>query len=119
MFCFTGAENSDDEGIRGGYNSGTDDERSNDAFSNLRARSRSPVHTTTSTTTIEKLNDDENSTGIDNKRSKYDMSETDTSGDEDPITDEEFQEVFVFQLKIVDCESFRLVSFRSKCPFVK
>jgi len=81
-----GNELSDDEG-RGGYNSGTDDERSNDAFANLRARSTSPVHTTTAT-----LND---MTHVENKRSISMLSDTDTSGDEDQFMDDEVHEIQV------------------------
>jgi hypothetical protein len=87
QFFFKGQEHSDDEGIRGGYNSGTDDERSNEAFANLRARSTSPVHTT------EKLNDLEHGFNGDHKRSRSTMSDTDTSGDEDQFMDDEVQEV--------------------------
>jgi len=82
-----GIEHSDDEGGRGGYNSGTDDERSNDAFANLRARSTSPVHTTAT------LNDAEHITTGDNKRSRNTMSDTDTSGDEDQFMDDEVHEI--------------------------
>lgn len=85
-----GNEQSDDEGSRAGYNSETDDERSNDAFINLRARSRSPVHTNATTA---KLNDIENPETRENKRSKYAMSDTDTSGDEDLLMDDEVREV--------------------------
>jgi hypothetical protein len=81
---FEGQEHSDDEGARPGYNSGTDDERSNDAFANLRARSTSPIHTTT------KLNDLEHGRNGENKRV---MSDTDTSGDEDQFMDDEVHEV--------------------------
>lgn len=85
---FQGNENSDDEAIRVGYNSGTDDEHSNDAFANLRARSRSPMHTTT------KLNDIENVTVIgENKRTRTPMSDTDTSGDEEQFMDDDVHEV--------------------------
>lgn len=76
-----GREHSDDEGVRAGYTSGTDDERSNDAFANLRARSTSPVHTTTT------LNDAEN------KRTRLPTSDTDTSGDEDQYMEDEVHEV--------------------------
>jgi len=81
-----GNELSDDEG-RGGYNSGTDDERSNDAFANLRARSTSPVHATTAT-----LND---MTHVENKRTISMLSDTDTSGDEDQFMDDEVHEIQV------------------------
>jgi hypothetical protein len=81
---FQGQEHSDDEGVRAGYNSGTDDERSNDAFANLRARSTSPIHTTT------KLNDEING---DRKRARSTMSDTDTSGDEDQFMDDEVHEM--------------------------
>ncbi len=84
---FQGNEHSDDEGVRGGYNSGTDDERSNDAFANLRARSTSPIHTT------EKLNDHDHLTNGDNKRTRSNMSDTDTSGDEDQFMEDEVHEV--------------------------
>lgn len=77
-----GHEHSDDEIVRLGHQSETDDERSNDAFANLRARSRSPMHTTTMT-----LNDG------DSKRSKHVMSDTDTSGDEDQYMEDEVHEV--------------------------
>lgn len=83
LIDFQGQEHSEDESIRGGYNSGTDDERSNDAFANLRARSTSPMHTTAI------LNDDEDN----NKRSRSAMSDTDTSGDEDQFLEDEVQEV--------------------------
>jgi len=83
-----GNEHSDDEG-RGGYNSGTDDERSNDAFANLRARSTSPVHTTTTATTTS-LND---MTHGENKRTINALSDTDTSGDEDQFMDDEVHEI--------------------------
>ncbi|UJR29157.1 hypothetical protein I4U23_010371 [Adineta vaga] len=82
-----GHDHSDDEGVRPGYNSGTDDERSNDAFANLRARSRSPIHTTTS------LNDDEHSNTGEHKRSRNVMSDTDTSGDEDHYMEDEVHEI--------------------------
>ncbi|CAF2025940.1 unnamed protein product [Rotaria magnacalcarata] len=82
-----GDDHSDDEGIRAGYNSGTDDERSNDAFANLRARSRSPLHTTAT------LNDVENITAGENKRTINTMSDTDTSGDEDQFMDDEVHEI--------------------------
>ena len=89
--CFVGdmrysvevGEQSDDDAGRAGYQSGTDDERSNDAFANLRARSRSPVHTTAP------LNDMEHSAHAEQKRARTAMSDTDTSGDEDlPIEDQ-------------------------------
>jgi len=72
-----GNDHSDDEGVRPDYNSGTDEERSNDAFANLRARSRSPVHTTAT------LNDAEHGITGENKRTRSATSDTDTSGDED------------------------------------
>ena len=75
-------DHSDDEIVRLGHQSETDDERSNDAFANLRARSRSPMHTTTTT-----LNDN------DSKRLKHAMSDTDTSGDEDQYMEDEVREV--------------------------
>ncbi|CAF0867146.1 unnamed protein product [Rotaria sp. Silwood1] len=82
-----GSEHSDDEGNPAGYNSGTDDERSNDAFANLRARSRSPVHTTAT------LNDDEHMNTGENKRTRSTMSDTDTSGDEDQFMEDEVHEI--------------------------
>lgn len=82
---FKGQEHSEDESVRAGYNSGTDDERSNEAFANLRARSTSPMHTTAS------LKDYENNG--ENKRSRSAMSDTDTSGDEDQFLEDEVQEV--------------------------
>ena len=85
--CIEGQEHSDDEGIRGGYNSGTDDERSNEAFANLRARSTSPMHTTAS------LNDQDYENNRENKRTRSAMSDTDTSGDEDQFVEDEVQEV--------------------------
>jgi len=75
-------EQSDDEGSRSECQSGTDDERSNDAFANLRARSTSPIHTTTS------LNDMKYQTNGDKKRDRNAMSDTDTSGDEDQFMDD-------------------------------
>jgi hypothetical protein len=86
-YFFEGNEHSDDEGVRAGYNSGTDDERSNDAFANLRARSTSPIHTTTA------LKDAEHLTTGDDKRTRNVMSDTDTSGDEDQFMDDEVHEV--------------------------
>lgn len=77
----------DDEVIHAGYHSGTDDERSSDAFANLRERSRSPVQTTAS------LNDLDRSPGGAGKRSKYATSDTDTSGDDEPFVDDEVQHV--------------------------
>lgn len=118
MIVFAGAEHSDEERGRTGYHSGTDDERSNEAFANLRARSRSPVHTTTATTTTTtKLNDEENSTEVEKKRTRYAMSDTDTSGDEDPITDDEVHEVLDRLSRLRPKES--RLAFRSKCPFGK
>lgn len=90
-----GQEHSDDEGVRAGYNSGTDDERSNEAFANLRARSTSPLHTTTM------LNDVEHGIDGDNKRARSTMSDTDTSGDEDQFMEDEVQEVFRRELFVV------------------
>jgi len=82
-----GDEHSDNEVIQSdGMQSGTDDERSNDGFANLRARSTSPIHTTTT------LNDMDNPTNSGNKRSHDTLSDTDTSGDEDPMTDDEINE---------------------------
>ncbi len=89
---FQGNEHSDDEGVRVGYNSGTDDERSNDAFANLRARSTSPVHTTTA------LNDNEHTTNGENKRTRSTMSDTDTSGDEDQYMEDEVHEVIKLRI---------------------
>lgn len=85
-------EHSDDEGSRSEYQSGTDDERSNDAFANLRARSTSPVHTTAS------LNDMKYKTNGDNKRDRSAISDTDTSGDEDQFMDD--NEVHEIQIPI-------------------
>lgn len=99
---FQGQEHSDDEGVRAGYNSGTDDERSNDAFANLRARSTSPIHTTT------KLNDEING---DRKRARSTMSDTDTSGDEDQFMDDEVHEVMK-RLNFFVC-----IDFLSRCKF--
>ena len=80
-------EHSDDDAVRVGYQSATDDERSNDAFVNLRDRSRSPVHTTAP------LNDRESSSHHDQKRARTVMSDTDTSGDEDLTMENEVHEV--------------------------
>ncbi|CAF0715291.1 unnamed protein product [Adineta steineri] len=82
-------EHSDDEGVRAGYNSGTDDERSNEAFANLRARSTSPVHTTTA------LKDTEHMTNGEHKRPRSVTSDTDTSGDEDLYMEDEVHEIQV------------------------
>ena len=88
-------EHSDDEGSRSEYQSGTDDERSNDAFANLRSRSTSPVHTTAS------LNDMKYKTNGDNKRDRSAISDTDTSGDEDQFMEDEVHEVFENNKKMI------------------